>query len=442
VTATGVKTVDVTLPTEQSEGTETVISVWFKAIGDRVTENEPLLEVSTDKVNVEIASPASGTLAEIVKSDGDKVEPGELVGRIAVDDSTARVATTTARSAEPASSPQADGASRTPAVGTPAVAEAESRISAGDASADLSPAVRRLLKEYNLDPSIVIGTGRDGRITHQDVMNLIASGAADAGRDAASKDDSLLPGGPAAGASTTPAKRGGPAIPSRSVPHSQMRRTIAQHMVQSMSAAPHVTSIFEADLSAIVAHREAAKADFESRGAKLTYTAYFVAASVDALKAVPEANSRWYDDRLEIFEDYNIGIATALPNGGLIVPVITRTQTLDLFGIAQRLGALTERARGGSLDPKDVQNGTFTISNHGVSGSLVATPIVINQPQSAILGVGKMQRRVVAADVKGKEQVIVKPMCYVTLTIDHRVLDGYQANIFLTRWVERIEGAW
>jgi len=191
-------------------------------------------------------------------------------------------------------------------------------------------------------------------------------------------------------------------------------------------------------LSRVVAHREANKADFEKRSAKLTYTAYFVAAAVDALKAVPEANSRWYDDHLEIFDDINIGVATALPNGGLIVPVIMKVQDLDLFGIAQKLGDITARARSGSLDPKDVQNGTFTISNHGVSGSLVAAPIVINQPQVAILGVGKMEKRVVPADVGGKEEVVVKPMCYVTLTIDHRVLDGFQANVFLSKWVERI----
>ncbi|HLE57353.1 MAG TPA: 2-oxo acid dehydrogenase subunit E2, partial [Rhodothermia bacterium] len=184
---------------------------------------------------------------------------------------------------------------------------------------------------------------------------------------------------------------------------------------------------------------DANKGEFESRGAKLTYTAYFVAAAVEALKTVPEANSRWYDDRLEIFEDINIGIATALPNGGLIVPVIRKAQDLDLFAIAERLGDLTERARGGSLDPKDVQNGTFTISNHGVSGSLVATPIVINQPQVAILGVGKMERRVVTTEVNDKEEIVVRPMCYVTLTIDHRVLDGFQANQFLTKFVESLE---
>ncbi len=402
MTVAGTDMVEVKLPAEQSEGTEIVISTWFKSVGDQVTGNEPLLEVSTDKVNVEIAAPASGRLAEILKKDGDSVEPGEIVGRIAVGGATVNAPV----SEERPSSPQADGSSKTPAPGTAAVT---------DAAADLSPAVRRLLKEYNLDPSLIEGTGRGGRITHQDVMNVIASGVADAGRDTTQKK-----------------------IPSHSVPHTQMRRSIAQHMVQSMSVAPHVTSVFDADLSRVVAHRDANKADFEKRGAKLTYTAYFVAATVDALKAVPEANSRWYDDHLEIFDDINIGVATALPKGGLIVPVIMKAQELDLFGIAQRLGDITERARSGSLDPKDVQNGTFTISNHGVSGSLVAAPIVINQPQVAILGVGKMERRVVPADVSAKEQIVVRPMCYVTVTIDHRVLDGFAANVLLSKWVERI----
>ncbi len=223
MTVAGAKMVDVTLPVEQTEGTETVISVWFKSVGERVTENEPLLEVSTDKVNVEIAAPVSGTLSEILKKDGDQVEPGELVGRIAVDGAESGTPSSELQPAEPTSSPQADGASRTPALGTPAVVDIEARISAADASADLSPAVRRLLREYNLDPSIIIGTGRGGRITHQDVLNVIASGAADAGRDVASKDDSLLPGGPsAAPAAKAEARRGAPPIPSRSVPHSQI----------------------------------------------------------------------------------------------------------------------------------------------------------------------------------------------------------------------------
>jgi 2-oxoglutarate dehydrogenase E2 component (dihydrolipoamide succinyltransferase) len=169
---------------------------------------------------------------------------------------------------------------------------------------------------------------------------------------------------------------------------------------------------------------------------KLTLTAYFVRASVDALRSVPEVNSRWHDDALELFDDCNVGVATALERGGLIVPVIRRAQDLDLVATAERLQDLTARARAGSLTPGEVQGGTFTISNHGVSGSLVATPIVINQPQSAILGVGKLQQRpVVASDGR----IVARPMVYVTLTIDHRVLDGFQANAFLTRWVDAVE---
>ena len=195
--------------------------------------------------------------------------------------------------------------------------------------------------------------------------------------------------------------------------------------------------MFDVDLSRVVAHRDGNKEDFEKRGVKLTFTAYFVYASVIALKAVPDVNSRWHDDALEIFDDINIGVATALPEGGLIVPVILKAQDLDLFGIAEKLQDLTERARSERLDPRDVQNGTFTISNHGVSGSLIASPIIINQPQSAILGVGKMERRVVPVSEVSHETA-VKPYCYVTLTVDHRVLDGFQANQFLTSWVRAL----
>jgi 2-oxoglutarate dehydrogenase E2 component (dihydrolipoamide succinyltransferase) len=219
------------------------------------------------------------------------------------------------------------------------------------------------------------------------------------------------------------------------VPHTPMRKSIAAHMVQSVATAPHVTSVFEADLGAIIRHRDANKAALEARGVKLTFTTYFVRATVEALRAVPEVNSRWHDQALELFDDCNIGIGTALETGGLIVPVLKEAQRLDFETTAERLQDLTTRARAGSLTPKEVQDGTFTISNHGVSGSLVAAPIIINQPQSAILGVGKLEQRAVVVDGK----IEARPRCYVTLTIDHRVLDGFQANAFLTTWVRAIE---
>jgi 2-oxoglutarate dehydrogenase E2 component (dihydrolipoamide succinyltransferase) len=384
------KLVDVIVPVGQAEGTESVVSTWFKAVGDPVSENEPLLEISTDKVNMEVASPGSGRLVEILKSDGDQVEPGEVLGRIDVEVAAAASAPA---DAPPAPTSQADGTEK-PAAST------------AGGSGELSPAVRKLLKEHNLDATQIKGSGKGGRITADDVMSHVQ--AAVSGQQ--------------------------DAIKSHRVKHSQMRKSIAQHMVQSVATAPHVTSVFDADLSNVVRHRDANKADFESRGAKLTFTAYFVKAAVDALRAVPEVNSRWHDDALELYDDINIGVATALGSGGLIVPVITKAQDLDLFGIAQRLQDLTDRARNEKLDPRDVQNGTFTISNHGVSGSLIASPIIINQPQSAILGVGRMERRVVPMS-DASQEVVVKPMCYVTLTIDHRVLDGFQANKFLTSWV-------
>jgi len=368
--------ITISAPTEQTEGTEMVVGTWFKQVGDSVTENEPLLEISTDKVTVEVAAPATGILREILKAADQPIQAGEVLGRIEQ--------------------------------GGPAAAE---RPGAGE----LTPAVRRLLAQHGLDASAISGTGRGGRITVQDVEAYVASRA---------------------GASTTTLPGG---YPSRRVPHSPIRRSIAQHMVQSVAMAPHVTTVFEADLSAIVAHREAHRAAFEADGVKLTYTAYFVRASVAALQAVPEVNSRWHEDALELFEDCNIGVATALPEGGLIVPVIHRAQALDLRATAERLQDVTQRARSGTLVPRDVQQGTFSISNHGVSGSLIAAPIVIPQPQSAILGVGKVERRPVAWMREGNEVVEVRPRGYVTLTIDHRVLDGHQANAFLTRWVEAIE---
>ncbi len=399
--------VDVTVPVGQAEGTESVVSTWFKSVGDEVTENEPLLEISTDKVNMEVAAPASGRLVEIVKNDGEQVEPGELLGR--VDTAPAMSEGSAPAAAPPEAAPQADGTERAPAA-----------ASASDSSADLSPAVRKLLKEHNLDASNIKGTGRGGRITHQDVLSVVDASSAS----------------PQAAVSASSTRKS--SIAGRVIPHNQMRRSIANHMVQSVSTAPHVTSVFDADLTSVVAHRDANKNEFQSRGVKLTYTAYFVQAAVEALKAVPAVNSRWHDDGLEMFDDINIGIATALGSGGLIVPVILKAQDLDLFATAQRLQDLTERARAEQLDARDVQNGTFTISNHGVSGSLMAAPIIINQPQSAILGVGKMERRVVPAAVSGGD-ITVKPMCYVTLTIDHRVLDGFQANQFLTALVGYLE---
>ncbi len=224
------------------------------------------------------------------------------------------------------------------------------------------------------------------------------------------------------------------------IPHDTMRRRIAEHMAESVRTAPHVTAVFEADFTAITAHREAHKAAFAAEGANLTYTAYFIAAAAQAMTVAPAVNGRRCDDFVEISEDVNIGVGTALGEKGLIVPVIHRAQALSLFAIAKRLTELTEKARSGKLAPADVRDGTFSISNHGVSGSLLASPIIINQPQSAILGIGKLEKRAVVRETDGAEAIVARPMAYVTLTIDHRVIDAFQTNAWLSRFVEILQG--
>jgi 2-oxoglutarate dehydrogenase E2 component (dihydrolipoamide succinyltransferase) len=374
---------DIVLPTDQSEGTSNTVGKWFKTVGDHVSQNEPLLEITTDKVTVEIAAPVAGILDEILKLEGESVEPGDVVGRIATGREIASAAV----------QPRSEIAS---------AAVRPRNDSRGEAADAISPAVRRLLQEHGLDASQIRGTGRGGRISVQDVESHL--------------EGARWPGG-----------QGGAS--GRLVPHSAMRKSIAEHMVRSVATAPHVTAVFEADLTAVIKHREA-------HGKAFTYTAYFVRASVTALQAVPEVNSRWHDRGLELFADCNIGIGTALPAGGLIVPVLQKAQELDLAETARSLDDLTTRARAEKLEPREVQGGTFTISNHGVSGSLLAAPIIINQPQSAILGIGKLEQRVKVNTAGAFE---ARPMVYVTLTIDHRALDGFQANAFLTRWVEAIE---
>ena len=210
-------------------------------------------------------------------------------------------------------------------------------------------------------------------------------------------------------------------------------------MSRSVAVAPHVTAVFEADFSAIMAHRAKHRDAYAKSGAQLTFSTYIVRAAAEAMKAAPGVNARWHDDFLELFEDANIGMGVALGDKGLIVPVVRRAQSLTLKETATALTDLTERARKNQLKPADVQGGTFTISNHGVSGSLVATPIIINQPQSAILGVGKLEKRVVVRTVDGADAMLIKPMAYVSLTIDHRVRDGHQTNAWLTRFVEILE---
>ncbi|MGP8033489.1 MAG: dihydrolipoamide acetyltransferase family protein [Steroidobacteraceae bacterium] len=400
---------DIRSPAEQTEGTRSQLLRWLKRVGESVAENEPLIEIETDKVTVEVAAPGSGVLVEILKHEQEEIAPGELLGRIASAEG--------ARPAATGASPAVVAAAGTAAPETAtAVRSAATPPAAGSATTQqLSPAVRRLLAEHNLTADKVRGTGPAGRITVEDVVQ--------------------------ASAGALPAAAPEPAAGSRShrVPHSAIRRRIAEHMVQSLlHTAPHVTTVFEADLTAVLKDRTGRREDFERRGVPLTLTAYFVQAAVAAIQAVPEANSRWTDTALEIYDDIHIGIATAVEGSGLLVPVLRDAGARDLFEVARGLEELVSRARGGKLTPADVRGGTFTISNHGVSGSLLAAPIIINQPQSAILGVGKLEKRAVVVEAGDEQKIAVQSRCYVTLTLDHRVMDGHQANRFMQTFVSRL----
>ena len=399
--------IDVLVPEEQ-EGTKAVVRTWLKAVGQRVEENEPLVELETDKVAMEVPAPASGVLRELVlNTDADAV-PGAVLGRIA----TEAEAETAKSMPEPPLVPKPDRKAR-PSTDSGRTGEGRENR--------LSPSVKRAVLQHDLDPDHIEGTGRNGRITRADVDRAV---------EEATKVSKPVEG-------IIPASTGD--IRSRFIPHDRMRLAIAENMHRSVTDAPHVTAVFEADFSAIMAHREAHKAAFAKKGVKLTYTAYLVAAAAEAMKVAPAINSRWHADRLELFDDINIGVGTALGEKGLIVPVVRKVQQLNLMGIAAQLDELIEKARKEKLTSADIRGGTFTISNHGVSGSLFATPIIINQPQSAILGVGKLEKRVVVREVGGIDTIQIRPMAYVSLTIDHRVVDGHQTNAWLTRFVEVLE---
>jgi 2-oxoglutarate dehydrogenase E2 component (dihydrolipoamide succinyltransferase) len=384
--------IDIVVPTEQ-EGTKAVVKSWLKKVGDTVRINDPLVELETDKVAVEIAAMADGVLGEILLGEGAEVEPGTVLGRIT--DSAASSADKAVRADTAVTSAESGPHSAGPAPGAD----------------QLSPGIRRMLVEHGLETHEVPRSGE--KLTREDIQAEIDRRAMGAKAPSA------------------------PGV--TRVRHDSMRKRIAEHMANSLQAAPHVTAMFEADFSTIIAHRNAHKAAFERDGAGLTFTAYFIAAAAAAMDAAPAVNGRWFEDRIEIYDDVNIGVGTALGEKGLIVPVIHRAQALSLLEIARRLTELTDRARSGKLAPADVQNGTFSISNHGVSGSLLASPIIINQPQSAILGIGKLQKRAVARAADGADAIEIRPMAYVTLTIDHRVIDAFQTNAWLTRFVEALE---
>ena len=383
--------IEVRVPDEQ-EGTKAVVRAWLKQVGDTVAVNDPLVELETDKVTQEVPSPAAGVLSEILLERDAEAVPGALLGRISDESSPAKAGV---QEAKPVDDPLEEAPSGVPGP----------RPSPGNGEDRLSPSVKRALLQHKLDPAALTGTGRAGRLTREDVDRAVAGGGATA------------------------------AVAGGDIPHDRMRLRIAENMVRAVSEAPHVTALFEADFSAIAAH----KAGLAATGIKLSYTAYLVKAAVEAMAVAPAINGRWEDDRIAIGPTINVGVGTALGDKGLVVPVVKDAGALGLEAIGARLNDLTARARAGQLTGGDVSGGSFTISNHGVSGSLLASPIILHAGQAAILGVGKLEKRVVVREVGGQDAVLIRPMAYVTLTIDHRVVDGHQTNAWLSRFVEILE---
>ncbi len=389
------------------EGVEEVtITKWLKKEGDSIKELEPLLEVNTDKVDTEIPAPATGTILKIIAREGSPAKVGELLAIIGQPgEEISGVSVSSVKPVE-TESPQV----------TANLTDDTSRLTRDVGF--ISPLVARIAAEHGVDLSQVRGTGLHGRITKNDVLAFVESEKGKGGAQAVAH-----PSVPVAPLGSDPL-----------IKHSIIRKQIAAHMVESKRTSPHVLTVMEADMSSVIKHRAANKAAFERDGVNLTFTAYFMMAIVAGLKAYPNVNSSWTEEGLLIHKAINIGMATSLGEEGLIVPVIKGADNLSLLAMARTINDLAARARAKKLQPDEVKGGTFTLTNHGVNGSLFAFP-VINQPQAGILGVGAIQKRVVVID----DAIAIRPMVYLSFVFDHRILDGASADWFLAKVKETLE---
>ena len=475
--------VDVIMPQMGESIFEGTITKWLKKPGDRIERDEPLFEISTDKVDAEIPAPSAGVLKEIKVNEGQTVPIQTVVAVIdAAGASSAESASTPAaapaptpapatqkspapKAAAPAASAPA-AAPAAPASAAPATPPAPS-IAANTAPAPAvrgngkevrsSPLVRRLAKENNVDLSGVEGSGAGGRVSKKDILAAMESGAAKASTPAAPAPQTpaaSYAAAPAASAQTSsvPAGPGGPvvhpvlenAVPRERIyfgnfeaqPMSTMRQRIAEHMVASKRVSPHVYSIDEADMTRIAKIRERSKAAFEAKyGTKLTYMPFFVRACVEGLRAFPTVNASADGTTMVLHREINVGIAVAL-DWGLIVPVLKNSEEKNFLGLARGINDLAERARAKKLKPEEVQEGTFSITNPGIYGGLMGLP-VINQPNVAILGIGAIQKRPMVID----DAIAVRSMVYLTLSYDHRIVDGAIAHQFVGKVKQYLE-AW
>jgi 2-oxoglutarate dehydrogenase E2 component (dihydrolipoamide succinyltransferase) len=403
------------------EGVEELTVVnWLKKEGETVKELEVIVELETDKVTTEIPSPASGVVLKL----------------LAAKDETVKVGSTLAWIGRPGEMLEAEAVEKNPSAQTAKVVIAAAPVIPVEVNSPytgrVSPLVKNMAAENNIDLNLVHGTGQDGRITKEDVLKYLET------RKSAPQAVAPKMVEEAVGSNVLPPVRA--ASPAGElVPLSSLRKQIAERMVNSQHTSPHVLTVMEADLSKVLAHRAANKVAFADQGVNLTLTAYFCSAIVTALKAHPDVNASFTEEGIQRYRDINLGMAVALGEQGLIVPVIKDAGLLSLQGLAQKINDLADRARSKKLLPDEVKGGTFTLTNHGSGGSIFATPIIF-QPQAAILGTGMMQKRaMVITDASGNDAIAIRPMIYLSLVFDHRILDGESADRFLKTVKETLD---
>jgi pyruvate dehydrogenase E2 component (dihydrolipoamide acetyltransferase) len=427
---------DVIMPQMGESIFEGTITKWLKKPGDAVQQDEPLFEISTDKVDAEIPSPAAGVLAEIKVQAGTTVQINTVVAAISVAGAAGDTPAPSAQPAPPTAAPattEADGET-----GETSETETGERVRS-------SPLVRKIAKENNLDLSKVPGTGSAGRITKEDILGYLAKGAAAA---PAAKSVSPAPAAPPAPVPASAPAAAKPAAPAPApvvtagdelVPLTRMRSIIAQRMVDSKRTSAHVHTVFKIDMSRIVRIREKEKSKYEQRnGVKLTYMPFISRAVIATLRKMPIVNASMEGDAIRYHKNINLGIAVAL-DWGLIVPVIRQAEDKSFLGIARAIVDLAERARAKKLKPEEVASGTFTITNPGIFGEQFGTP-VINQPESAILGVGGLFKEpTVVTDENGSDSIAIRSIIRLTLGFDHRIIDGADAGRFMAELKKYLE---
>ena len=418
---------DIVMPQMGESIVEGTITKWLKKPGDKVQRDEPLFEISTDKVDAEIPAPASGVLQDIKVAEGTTVQVNTVVGTIAADGESASAASKPVAAPQPAPAPAEKNASAPPKA-APSQAEQQPAPAPAPAHeeedhARSSPLVRKIAREHNVNLSQVSGTGLGGRITKQDIMAFLERTEATAAPGASAPAPARAPQPPAPAA---PAP-----IPGDLVPATQMRKIIAQRMIESRRTSAHVHSMFEVDLTRIVNLRNKLKAGFEQRhGARLTFMPFFVRAAIIALQQFPIVNASMEGESIRYHRHVNMGIAVAL-DWGLIVPVLKNADDLNFLGLQRGITDLGERARSKKLKPEEVEGSTFTITNPGQFGAVFGLPI-INQPNSAIMGVGGIAKvPLVVTDADGNDSIAIRSVVHLTLGYDHRLIDGAVADQFM-----------